>query len=172
MHELERGVAHGGLLLGLVLALGTATGVLWYARAHAAAPAAPPAAAPADKPAAPAPVVAPPPPQATIVAVPMSAKGKLSYSCGQEAEALNGVTGTVRVDWVGPWSPIKQMVTDPNNGWQWYVHEDGSRSTTRMIDMNGVPQAMGLRAQPTEPLPVLDDAMLKQMQQQGAGAKK
>lgn len=41
------------------------------------------------------------------------------------------------------------------------MHEDDSYSTTRMIDMNGVPQAMALRAQPTAPLPVLDDAALR-----------
>lgn len=108
---------------------------------QAEAPAPPPPAMPAQKPA-----------------------GTLRYAGGQSARALNGVTQDVRLDWEGPWSPIARTVVD--QGWEWYVHEDGSYSTTRMIDMNGVPQAMALRAQPTAPLPVLDDAALKAMMQQ------
>src|SRR5262245_7224732 len=111
---------------------------------------------PAGKAPEPAPITAPQP-QASTPVVPEPArppekdvkpqqptKGKLLYAGGHEMPALNGVTQDIKLDWEGPWSPVARMIKD--NGWEWYIHEDGSHSTTRMIEMNGVPQAMALRA--------------------------
>ncbi len=50
---------------------------------------------------------------------------------GSYALALNGVTGAKPLKWppTKAWSPIEGKVRGPN-GEEWYVHEDGSMSTT------------------------------------------
>lgn len=75
--------------------------------------------------------------------------------------ALNGVTTDVKVNWgQGPCTPIVGVVDGPG-GWQWYVHTDGAHSTVAIVTMNGVPQAMGVVAEPAQVLPVLDAAALE-----------
>lgn len=159
----QGGAASSALIVGLVLLV--AIGGLWWWQRRPAeeAPASlPPTAAPAAASPAPVqPVTAAAEPSVERQAPAVPTPGKLLYACGQEAPALNGVTESIKLDWAGPWSPIQKIVVE--RGWEWYVHEDGSRSTTQMIDMNGVPQAMALRAQPTEPLPLFDQDALQRL---------
>ncbi len=78
---------------------------------------------------------------------------KVRYPRGEDLPALNGVTEDVTLNWgKGPYTAVVGVVEGPN-GWQWYVHANGAHSTVAMVTMNGVPQAMGLVAEPTEVLP-------------------
>jgi hypothetical protein len=77
----------------------------------------------------------------------------MRFPDGSEAPALNGVTATVAMQWDGPFSPIEGAFTD--RGWQWYRHADGTCSTVQMVEMNGVPQPLGIVARPGQPRPVV-----------------
>jgi len=71
----------------------------------------PPAAAPVERPDAP------------------SETNKLRLPDGSEVEPLNGVTTPAAMTWgKGPYSPI--VGTEHGNGLDWYVHADGTRTTT------------------------------------------
>jgi hypothetical protein len=86
--------------------------------------------------------------------------GTVKFPDGSSMPALNGVVGEVVQQW-GTTKFTKVIgVEDGPGGWKWYVHENGVRSTTAMVDMNGVPQAMGLVAEQQESLPVLPDGGL------------
>jgi hypothetical protein len=76
----------------------------------------------------------------------------MRYPDGNEFLALNGVTADVVMQWEGPFSPITGTFTD--RGWEWYRHADGSCSTVRMVEMNGVPQPLGFVARPGPAQPV------------------
>ncbi|GDY03590.1 hypothetical protein LBMAG49_29190 [Planctomycetota bacterium] len=99
--------------------------------------------------------------------------GSVRYPDGSKKPALNNVAQEVKLNWgVGPFTPIVRVVDGPG-GWQWYVHENGAHSTTAMVEMNGVPQAMGFVAEPHDTLPVFDDSFAKTIQQQsGAAARR
>ncbi len=58
----------------------------------------------------------------------------LTLPDGSTVPVLNGAYGAPRMDWPPrfPWSPIVGRQVDPK-GCEWFVHEDGSRSTTRMV---------------------------------------
>ena len=95
-----------------------------------------------------------PPPKAEPAAV--------QYPDGSKAPPLNGVTESVKLNWSQrPFSPIKSKVV--GNGLEWYVHEDGSHSTVWYTEVNGVRQAAGMVAEPTQVLPTSAD-LEKQMQ--------
>lgn len=155
------------LVPGVLLAAAAGAAWLWWPRDDVAAPVA------APSPTAPTPVVAQPaggevvPPPAPPVPVPTA--GLVKYPDGSSAAALNGVTAEVQLVWNDrPYSPIKQKIVD--RGWEWYVHEDGSHSTVRMVEVNGVLAPIGIVASPTEALPVLED-LEKSLGQQLPGRK-
>ena len=71
--------------------------------------------------------------------------------------ALNGVQTEVVITWGT--KPFTRVVgtEDGPNGWKWYVHENGTRSTTVMLETNGVPSPTGLVADPTPVLPTREE---------------
>jgi hypothetical protein len=78
---------------------------------------------------------------------------RVAYPGGDKLPALNGVEVDVQLNWgQGPYTRVVGVINGPG-GWQWYVHENGAHSTVAMVTMNGVPQAMGFVAEPTQPLP-------------------
>jgi hypothetical protein len=94
--------------------------------------------APAGQAAEPAAKEAPPEPVAAIAPdgaapAPTAPKNELVLPTGEVVRPLNGVTGRVDLGWPGdiPYSPIVRTHVDPD-GREWYIHEDGSRSTTVM----------------------------------------
>jgi len=149
------GIACAILLLG---------GAAWMLRSDGQ-PAGAPSAASQDK----APAAKPTVPPATAAApkvpetvMPLSNaktnEHRIQYPGGQSMPALNGVTADVKLNWgTRPFTPIIGVEVGPD-GQQWYVHENGTRSTVSMNTMNGVPQAMGMVAEPTEPRPMVDKA--------------
>jgi hypothetical protein len=157
----------GGSRAPIAAVLGAAAigAIAWFALRGPDAPAAPAAgpAAPAPKPA---PAAEPPrPEQATVArpAKPAKVEGAVKYPDGSSMPALNGVTSEVVLQWgVGAFTKVVGTENGPG-GWQWYVHENGTRSTTAMVTVNDVPQAMGIVAEPTKPLPMLDEETLKKM---------
>lgn len=85
---------------------------------------------------------------------------------GSRVANLNGVTEVVDFSWPSkPYAPIV-MVMDGPGGHQWYVHEDGTRSTTMYTNVNGERKALGVSASPTAPVP-LDPGLLDSMYEQG-----
>ncbi len=104
---------------------------------------------------------------------PAPAGGLVRYPDGSSKPALNKVAEEVKLNWgVGAFTPVVSVEDGPG-GWQWYVHQNGARSTTAMVTMNGVPQAMGFVAEPHQTLPVFDSSFGKQLEamqnQQNAG---
>jgi hypothetical protein len=141
----------------LVAAAGVAT---WRWLDREPAPAVPPTPTPA-------PVVAPPgaaaPAQADLGTKPKdppkpaAAGPRLQFPDGSSMPALNGVKTDVVINWgTRPFTRVVGTEDGPR-GWKWYVHENGTRSTTAMVDVNGVPQPMGLVADPEKALPPLPD---------------
>jgi hypothetical protein len=101
------------------------------------------AAAPSDEPAPPAGTQAgtPAPLQGGVAAaveqVPAteSRKDVLVLPDGSTVPLLNNCTGSVDLarGWGDhPWSPIVAREVDPH-GWEWYIHEDGTYTQTKMI---------------------------------------
>jgi hypothetical protein len=89
--------------------------------------------------------------------------GLVRYPDGSSKPALNKVAEEVKLNWgVGAFTPVVSVEDGPG-GWQWYVHQNGARSTTAMVTMNGVPQAMGFVAEPHQTLPVFDSSFVKQL---------
>lgn len=85
---------------------------------------------------------------------------RLKLPDGTWVLALNGVKNAGPMDWPRdvPWAPIKEVITDPR-GRQWFVHEDGSQSTTYMTwrqDL-GRMDAVTMVANPKEPMPVFNE---------------
>ncbi len=108
-------------------------------------------------------------PVAARSGAPAATVGVVKYPDGSTAAALNGVTANVDLVWNDrPYSPIKEKIVD--RGWEWYVHEDGSHSTVRMVELNGVLSPIGLVASPTETLPVLEE-LDERLRQQLPGRK-
>ena len=98
--------------------------------------------------------------------------GKVTFPDGSVVEAINDVAENVTMVWdEQPFSPIVDKVF--HNGWWWWKHQDGAYSTVKMIDMNGVPQAMSQVAREGKgpPAKTLDEALeeRKKAEQQGAG---
>lgn len=98
--------------------------------------------------------------------------GKVTFPDGSVVDAINDVAENVTMVWdEQPFSPIVDKVF--HNGWWWWKHQDGAYSTVKMIDMNGVPQAMSQLAREGKgpPAKTLDEALeeRKKASQQGAG---
>ena len=166
-----------GRLASLVvaLALAGAGGLAWSLgvfHATESAPAAPPATQPGEDPAARAPAVAADAAPAQAVAAPAAAaSAQLRFPDGSSAPALNGVTESVVLVWNDrPFAKVKEKIVD--RGWEWYVHEDGSHSTVKMVELNGVLSPIGIVASPTEALPTtveIEQRVQQQLRaQQGA----
>ncbi|MBM4062444.1 MAG: hypothetical protein FJ265_15300 [Planctomycetes bacterium] len=119
-----------------------------------------------------APAEAPPAATAQVPAkapAPAKPPAVVQFPDGSTAPALNGVTEPIKLNWNNrPFSPICGKILD--NGYEWYVHEDGTRSTVRMLDINGVPSPVGLVASPTEALPTSEE--IEQQLRQQAGQPK
>jgi len=100
--------------------------------------------------------VGPPPaePKQAPKAVP-SVAGSVRYPDGSKQPALNGVQTDLVIQWgVRPFTPIVGVEDGPG-GWKWYVHENGTRSTTAMVaDKDGVLQAHAVVAEPETALPL------------------
>ena len=80
---------------------------------------------------------------------PPAGAGIVSYPDGSSFPALNGVDEPVKLIWTGgrPYSPIVgRMFDGPPNNLDWYVHADGSYSTTamRQIRLGGPLVATGM----------------------------
>lgn len=106
---------------------------------------------PAPTPAA-APVPAAPAPEKTPA--PAKEPGTMVFPDGSKLPALNGVTGEVKVDWgVRPFTKVVGIEDGPG-GWKWYVHENGTRSTTAMNTMHGVTAPMSIVAEPERAAPL------------------
>jgi hypothetical protein len=92
-------------------------------------------------------------PDATVAAT----TGRLRLPDGSCVPALNGVTDPVPMTWPAdlPYAPITGVQRDPS-GRDWYVHADGSQSTT--VDLwsanDGRGVAWTLVANPAPALPV------------------
>jgi len=71
-----------------------------------------------------------------------------------ELPALNGVREPTAITWPPgrPWSPVIGVATD--NGWDWYVHGDGTWSTTAMVLNAGMPVGAGLLRAPVAAVPL------------------
>jgi hypothetical protein len=139
--------------LGLVAVAGIGAWC-WFDREPApVTPAAPAVVAPTEpKPSALLPVQADLQPK-VAEAKPAAKEPAIRFPDGSTMPALNGVTSDVVIQWgTRPFTKIIGTEDGPN-GWKWYVHENGTRSTTAMIDMNGVPSPTGLVAEPTTALP-------------------
>src|SRR5262245_65795213 len=81
--------------------------------------------------------------------------GVLTYPDGSTRPALNGVTADVTILWDNgrPWSPIVDKVVDAQ-GWEWYRHADGSNTTVRSVEINGVPHVCPMTTHPEPEVPV------------------
>lgn len=80
-----------------------------------------------------------PPPGAAVI----------TYPDGSHYPTLNGVTAPIKLNWSSdrPYSPIVDTMYDGElNQLYWYVHEDGSYSTTAMLQnrRGGPPVATGI----------------------------
>ncbi len=77
---------------------------------------------------------------------------------GSYARSLNGIQNAPDLRWPSdiPFSPIVDRVTEPN-GDQWYVHDNGARSTTVMVYRSDLGKQVPVTrlAMPTDPVPVL-----------------
>ena len=135
-----------------------------------AAPGAPPPDTRAPKPAAPAPqpatATAPPAP-------PQPSEGDfILMPDGSKPKALNGVKNPPKALWGDPpWSPIVRV--DHNNGLDWYVHADGSYTTSMMqwrSDLNDK-TAVTICLHPTQMIPT-DETVPSKAGGQASGQKK
>lgn len=78
---------------------------------------------------------------------------RVKYPDGSTMPALNGVTTDLVVTWgTRPFTKIIGTEDGPG-GWKWYVHENGTRSTTVMLESGGVLRATPIVADPTTALP-------------------
>lgn len=154
-------IKSSALWLACVLLTTTVAAWLWWPRGDTARPddAAQPRPVPSEAPTVPEPAVGatvPNQPAIEQAAKPTAKIGVVKFPDGSTAAALNGVTSDIALVWNNrPYSPIKEKILD--RGCEWYVHEDGSHSTVRMVEVNGVLSPIGLVASPTDALPVLDD---------------
>ena len=98
----------------------------------------------------------PPPTEATPRVAPLppapppTARDLVILPDGTRLAALNRVTGVTSIEWPAdrPFSPVVGTEASPT-GLQWYVHADGTRSTTQWLQMNdGTRRAVGTVAAP------------------------
>ena len=85
----------------------------------------------------------------------VAAVGSVRFPDGSSMPALNGVKTDIVITWgSGPFTRVVGTEDGPD-GWKWYVHENGARSTTAMIPHNGIPKPTGVVAEPKQVLPPL-----------------
>lgn len=122
-----------GIALLAVAALAVAAGFGFSTGKGDGAPSPAPAAAPPEAREAPKP---PEPPAAAPVpsglAPAVAGDPALKLPDGSSLPLLNGVREPLALEWHGPrpYSPVTGKVYDPQTKTEWYVHEDGSYSTT------------------------------------------
>ncbi len=92
----------------------------------------------------------------------------LALPDGSRVPVLNGAYGAPAMDWPAqvPWSPIKGREVD-SMGYEWYLHEDGSKSITRMTyhSQLGREEPTTSVYNPIKPLP-LDPVERRQIEEQ------
>lgn len=143
------------------LSLAAVAGVLWWT----SAPASQPAPAPAPVTAPPPPEVGPPPAQAVPGLPPPPRRDvpgvKQHYpEPDGDVPSLNGVQQVVELSWAAdrPYARITGTTTDVN-GYRWYVHADGTTTTTYYIwrkDL-GRYDAQSIVRHPAESAPMLPE---------------
>ena len=86
---------------------------------------------------------------------------------GTRVANLNGVAESVEFPWPGnhAYAPIVSVIHEPD-GTDWYLHDDGTRTTTLYRKVNGVMRPLGLSATPTTPVP-LSPSLLDKMYADG-----
>lgn len=143
------------------VALAIFAGGYWLMRRDEVADAAPEPKREAPLPAPTVPV--PSPPVAAPLPTPESAgiaqEDCILYPDGTRLPPLNGVTKAPAVSF-HRWAPFTKVLRkerDPRSGLEWYVHENGARSTTRWMLRNGVQEAVGEVELPAAPRPLVDD---------------
>ena len=88
---------------------------------------------------------------------PVVTSNQLLLPDGTTVPVLNGAFGAPELGWPDhrPWSPIVSKATD-EDGDEWYVHEDGSRSITKNLyhaHLKGMAPVTSVY-NPTKPLPI------------------
>src|SRR5262245_59526110 len=145
------------LVVVAVAAAAVAAYFAWF-RSGPAPDVAPPAPREQSKPA-----TEPPKPVAPVVALlqtPQAAGAPeadcISYPDGTRLPPLNGVKKAPQILFhrAMPFTKVLRKETDPRTGLEWYVHENGARSTTRMMWRNGVQEAVGEVEMPAETKPL------------------
>lgn len=94
------------------------------------------------------------PPVGAVAAPAATAAAELRYPDGSVRPALNGVGATLAPSFTVcvPFAPIVGVERD-RHGLQWYVHDNGARSTS-FLDARGLPFAAAYL--PGEPRPLVD----------------
>jgi len=144
-------------VIGLILVAAAGTGA-YFAFAQPAAPATP---EPATQQPLPTPPSAPAPASGVIALPPAktsatNADGYIAYPDGTFYPPLNGVKVAPKMSFNARLSPFTKVVgmERDNTGRDWYVHENGLRSTT-YVNRLGV--ATYEIVKPVEPAPILPD---------------
>ncbi len=142
------------LLIGAAFVLGGVAALATWPRTAAA-----PAGGSAGTEPPPTPAPAPGPVQGEVPPQPVQAgqKAALLMPDGQQMPLLNGVATAPKVVWGdGPYAPVVRK--EFNNGLDWYVHADGTYTTTMMAWRKelGRYDATTLCLRPTKPVAVDD----------------
>ncbi len=171
-----RGSSSSTRVAGIAVLAVVAGGALWFAQrppqsaapvdgpatappAAGVAATAPPAAgvaAPAPDPAA---AVTAPLPLQTPAAAGIAEADCIAYPDGTRLPPLNGVTKAPPVTFhrLVPYTKVVRKEFDPATGLDWYIHENGVRSTTRLQLRNGVPEAVSEVEMARPAAPVVPD---------------
>lgn len=149
-----------GVWFGVVgVAVAGAAAAFWLSRG-AETPAAPPGTT-----AAPAPVAAPAAPPAPVAApLPTPASTGIpeadciAFPDGTRLPPLNGVKKAPAMTFhrLVPYAKVLRKEFDKATGLEWYIHENGVRSTTRLQWRNGVQEAVAEIEMPRAVQPVVD----------------
>jgi hypothetical protein len=83
----------------------------------------------------------------------------IAYPDGTKLPPLNGVTKAPAVTFhrLVPFAKVVRKERDPRTGLEWYIHENGVRSTTRLQWRNGVQEAVSEVDMPRTPAPVVPE---------------
>ncbi|HEX6813475.1 MAG TPA: hypothetical protein VF384_17785 [Planctomycetota bacterium] len=150
--------SRSSLLSALLLVAAIALAFWWWPGTPAQAlvppePASPPDATVPHEPAEPAVAPLPTPESAGVAAADC-----ITYPDGSLLPPLNGVKKAPPMVFHRrvPFSKVTGKERD-RNGVEWYVHENGARSTTRLMWKNGVQEAVSEISLPAEPKPLVGD---------------
>lgn len=83
----------------------------------------------------------------------------ITYPDGTKLPPLNGIKKAPPIVFhrLIPFTKVLRKEFDKASGLEWYVHENGARSTTRLQWRNGVQEAVGELSMPTTSQPMVDD---------------